>query len=257
MVLGQLVRSRIRYAAERQEMSTRDGKAWSMASPSPDFKAGVRDVAPTLPAVVSFGVVVGAASLAVGFSFIQAIGLSVFVFAGAAQLATVGLLGAGAPFVVVVVTALVINLRMVMYSAGLASYFRDEPVKWRVPIGYLLVDQAYVMAALKFDADSSVDRRSYYLGLGLPIWLTWVIGTAVGALLGSNLPGWVPLGFAAPMVFLALLVPAIRDRASGAAAAVGGLTALLGASLPLNLGLLVGAGAGVAAGLLFERWGMS
>jgi 4-azaleucine resistance transporter AzlC len=219
----------------------------------PDFRAGVRDVAPTLPAIVSFGVVVGAAALAIGLSLVQALGLSVVVFAGASQLAVIGLLGAGAPLAVVVSTALVINLRMVMYSAGLAPYFREEPVRWRAPIAYLLVDQGYVMAALRYDADEAVDRRAYYFGLALPIWVTWVVGTVTGALVGTALPGWVPLDFAVPMVFLALLVPAVGDRATGAAAVAGGVVAVLGTGLPLNLGLLAGAGVGVATGLLVER----
>lgn len=219
-----------------------------------DFRAGVRDVAPTLLAVLPYGLVAGAAAVDVGLSLAEALGLSVVVFAGASQLAAIALLGAGAPAVVVVLTALVINLRLVMYSASIAPFYRDEPVRWRAPIAYLLVDQLYVMAALKFDADGSVDRRWYVLGLGVPIWLTWVAGTATGAVAGTAVPAWLPLDFAVPMVFLALLVPAVGGRARGAAAVVGGAVAVAGAGLPFNLGLLAGAVGGVAAGLTATGW---
>ena len=221
----------------------------------PDFRAGARDVAPTLLAVVPYGLVAGAATVDVGLSALEALGMSVVVFAGASQLAAVALVGAGAPAFVVVLTALVINLRLVMYSASIAPSYREERLRWRAPIAYLLVDQVYVMAALKFDADESIDRRWYYLGLGVPIWLTWVAGTAAGAVAGTALPGWLPLDFAVPMVFLALLVPAVGDRPRAAAAVVAGGVAIAGAGLPLNLGLLAGAVGGVAAGLLADRGG--
>ena len=226
-----------------------------MARLHPDFRAGARDAAPTLLAILPFGVVAGVAAVDVGLSAAAALGMSVVVLAGASQLAAVALLGAGAPAVVVVLTALVINLRHLMYSASLEPYYRDEPVRWRLPVAYLLVDQVYVMAALKFDANESVDRRWYYVGLGVPIWLTWVAGTAVGAVAGAALPAWLPLEFAVPMVFLALLAPAVDDRPRAVAALVGGTVAVVGVGLPLNLGLPAGAISGVVAGVLAEAWG--
>ena len=219
-----------------------------------DFHAGARDVAPTLLAVFPFGIVAGAAAVDVGFSLLQALGMSVIVIAGASQLAAIAVLGAGAPAVVVVFTALVINLRHLMYSASLAPEYRDEPVRVRAPVAYLLVDQVFVMAAIKFDADAAVDRRWYYFGLGVPIWLTWVAGTAVGAVAGAAVPAWLPIEFAVPMVFLALLAPAVDDRPRAVAAVVGGTVAVAGAGFPLNLGLPAGALGGVLAGVVADSW---
>lgn len=225
-----------------------------MAGLHADVRAGARDVAPTLPAVLPFGIVVGAAAVDVGLSAIEALGMSVIVFAGASQLAAIALIGAGAPAFVVVITALVINLRHVMYSASLEPRYRDEALGWRASIAYLLVDQVFVMAALKFGADESVNRRWYFLGLGLPVWVTWVIGTAAGAVAGTAVPAWLPLDFAVPMVFLALLAPAVESRARAAAALAGGVLAVAGTGLPLNLGLLAGAVGGIAAGVLVDGW---
>jgi len=225
-----------------------------MAGLHADFRAGARDVAPTLPAVLPFGIVAGAAAVDVGFSAIEALGLSVIVFAGASQLAAIALIGAGAPAFVVVLTALVINLRHVMYSASLEPRYRDQSLGWRASIAYLLVDQVYVMAALRFDADASVDRRWYFVGLGIPVWATWVVGTAAGVVGGQALPAWLPLDFAVPMVFLALLAPAVENRARAAAALAGGGIAVVGTGLPLNLGLLVGAVGGIVAGVVVDGW---
>jgi hypothetical protein len=92
-----------------------------------DLLAGVRDVSPLMLGIVPFALVAGIAAVDAGFSLAEALGLSVVVFAGASQLAALDLLGADAPLAVVVGTAVVINLRMVMYSASIAPYFSRYP----------------------------------------------------------------------------------------------------------------------------------
>ena len=156
---------------------------------------------------------------------------------------------------VVVVTALVINLRMVMYSASIAPYFQGVATRWRAGLAYLLTDQAYALSVTRFGDDRPVRRRWYYLGAAAPLWAVWQVCTVVGVVVGARVPESLPLSFAVPLTFLALLVPAITDRASGVAAAVGGAGAAVGVGLPLNLGLIAGALVGVLAGLVAEsRW---
>ena len=236
------------------------------AAPSPEtgrtpsrrrsFLGGVRAVAPVLVGIVPFGLIAGAAAVRVGLSGVQAVGLSVVVFAGASQLAAIELLGSNARPAVVVATALVINLRMLMYSASIAPYFRETATRWRAGLAYLLTDQAYALAVTRFGADRPVRRRWYYLGAALPLWAVWQVCTVLGVVAGARVPDSLPLSFAVPLTFLALLVPAVTDRASGAAAVVGGTAAVLGAGLPLNLGLIAGAIGGVLAGLVVESGGM-
>lgn len=218
-----------------------------------DFRRGVREVAPIAVSVFPYGLVVGSAAAASGFTVVQATGLSLLVNAGASQLAAIELLGEGAPFAVVVVTALVINARLVMYSASLAPHFQAEAVGWRAVVAFLTIDPVYALASIRFDGDASVHRRWYYLGLAAPLFPAWVASTAVGAVAGSVVPGWLPLSFAVPMVFLALVIPAVRDRPGAAAAGTGATVAVLGAGLPLNIGLLAGAVSGIAAGVAVER----
>ena len=232
------------------------------ATPSPEtgrtpsrrrsFLGGVRAVAPVLVGIVPFGLIAGAAAVRVGLSGLQAVGLSVVVFAGASQLAAIELLGSNARPAVVVATALVINLRMLMYSASIAPYFRETATRWRAGLAYLLTDQAYALAVTRFGTDRPVRRRWYYLGAALPLWAVWQVCTVLGVVAGARVPDSLPLSFAVPLTFLALLVPAVTDRASGTAAVVGGTAAVLGAGLPLNLGLIAGAVGGVLAGLVVE-----
>jgi predicted branched-subunit amino acid permease len=213
------------------------------------FVSGVRAVAPIMLGIVPFGLIAGAAAVAAGLTLLDAVGLSVVVFAGASQLAAIGLLGDGAPLAIVVATVLVINLRLVMYSASLAPELLEEPRRWKLLEAYLLTDQAYALAVTRFaEGLPAADRRWYYLGAASPLWAVWQVCTVVGAVVGARVPGWLPLEFAVPLTFLALLVPAIEDRTTGLAALVGGGVATLGVGLPLNAGLLLGAVLGILAG---------
>ena len=215
---------------------------------SDDFAAGVRDVAPVVVGVVPFGLVAGAAAVDAGLSGLQAVGLSVVVFAGASQLAAIELLGDNAPVAVVVATIIIVNLRMLMYSASIAPQFRGIAARWKALMAYVLTDQAYAMSLTTF-RERDVARRGYYLGTAVPLWVVWQICTVVGVVVGARVPAWLPLDFALPLVFLALLVPAIEDVSTAAAGLVGGSLATLGVGLPYELGLPLGAVAGVVAGL--------
>lgn len=226
-----------------------------MSSRRDAFLDGARAVGPVLVGVVPFGLVAGAAAVRVGLSGLQAVGLSVVVFAGASQLAAIELVGKDAPLAVVVVTALVINLRMTMYSASIAPYFRDAATRFRAGLAYLLTDQAYALSVTRFRTDDEVDRYWYYLGAAVPLWIVWQICTVVGVVVGARVPESLPLEFAVPLTFLALLVPSITDRPSAVAAATAGVIAVVGTGLPLNLGLVIAAVVGVVVGLAVEtRW---
>ncbi|MEF8841095.1 MAG: AzlC family ABC transporter permease [Haloarculaceae archaeon] len=224
-----------------------------MPTPSPDIRAGATDMVPLLVGLAPFGLVVGAAMVASGISVPQALGMSVLVYGGAAQLAVVDLLARDAPFLVVAVTGLVVNLRFAMLSASIATYFRRLPTAWRWVVGVLLVDVLYALSVTTFERDSEVDRRWYYLGAGVVLWIGWQAGTVVGVVLGAGIPESVPFDFVVPLVFIGLLVPALEDASTLAAAGVGGTTAVVGANLPLNAGLLVAAACGIAAGFIVDR----
>ena len=217
-----------------------------------DLLAGVRDVSPLMFGIVPFALVAGIAAVDAGLGLPEAVGMSVIVFAGASQLAALDLLGEGAPLAVVVGTAAVINLRMLMYSASIAPYFSDYGRRLRAGLAYLLTDQAYALSVAEFDENPDRSRWRYYLGAAASLWIVWQVGTVAGVVIGTGVPDALGLTFAVPLVFLALLVPAMKDRPSTAAGVAGGAVAVLAAGLPLNLGLLVGALSGVAVGLATE-----
>jgi 4-azaleucine resistance transporter AzlC len=218
------------------------------------FVSGAREIAPVLLALLPFGVAFGATATESGLSALEALGMSVFIAAGAAQLAVLPLLSAGASVAVVVLTILIINLRLALYSASLAPHFRKLPLGWKGLLSYHLTDQAYAATITRFDEGQTQepDRRWYFLGVGLSVWTTWQAATMTGVFLGTwASDGW-SLDFVLPLIFIALAVPAIKDRTTGAAALSAGVAAVFVAALPLNLGLIAAALVGVVGGLVAE-----
>lgn len=218
-------------------------------------RRGAMDVLPIVLGVLPFGLIVGATAVDVGLGVSEAVGFSTIVFAGAAQLAAIDLIGRDAPVVVAVGTALVINLRMLMYGASIAPQLAHVPLPRRAGAAYLLTDQAYALSIARYHTGLPPDRRlPYYLGAALPLWLAWQAVTVVGALGGRAIPEGVPLEFAIPLTFLVLLLPSVSDRPTLTAAVVAAAVAVAAAPLPANLGMPLGAGAGIGAGYAAARW---
>ncbi|MEE8601156.1 AzlC family ABC transporter permease [Euzebya tangerina] len=211
-------------------------------------------MAPIILGMIPFGLIAGIASVEVGMPAWGAGAFSAIIFAGAAQLAALDLLAGDAGPLVVIGTIAIINTRFVMYSASLAVRFDGEPLWRRVLMSYFLTDQAYVVTITKLDAQPSYrPRLAFYLGGALSLWSAWQVSTLVGAVAGAIIPDSVPLAFAFPLVFIALMVPAIVDRATLSAALSSGVVAVAAADLPANLGLLAAAGTGITVGYLASR----
>lgn len=225
-----------------------------MISPRQSFLAGARGVAPILPGVAPFALVYGVSAVSAGVPAASSVAMSALIFAGASQLALVRLLGEQAPLLVAVATAVLINLRMAMYSASLAPHFAGLPAPWKGLLAYFLTDQAYAVSIARFTRDpDTVDKKWFYLGAGLTMWTTWMAASAAGACLGAATPKAWSLDFAIPLTFIALAFPVIRDVPAALAAGTACLTAVLGQGLPYNLWLPLAAFCGMGAGYAAER----
>lgn len=221
----------------------------------PRFLQGARAVSPILVGIVPFGLIFGVTASAADVVTWAAWASSFIVFAGAAQLAIVDILGSGGTAAVAILTAVVINARHLMYSADLGRYAASEPLGKKISMAYVLTDQAYLIWKHEFPVPvSGVGYRQYYLGGALTLWTTWQIATTAGFFLGAAIPASWSLEFAIPLTFLALLILAVRDKPGFVAAIAGGAVALVAVSMPYNLGLAIGAVAGVSAGITSERW---
>lgn len=226
-----------------------------MAYPSATqaFLQGLRALLPLMPGVIPFGLVTGVMAVELGLSPATAMGMTLLFYSGSAQMVALQLLHNGVLPVAIVATALIINLRFIMYSASLAPHFHRLPRRWTWPLCYLLSDQAYALCTLKFDSgELGRYAHHYYAGTALGMWLAWQLSVLAGVYLGASIPESWSLSFAIPLSFLALLVPGIRDRATLGAAVVGGVIAVLAVDMPYNLGLVSAAVGGIVAGLVIE-----
>jgi predicted branched-subunit amino acid permease len=222
------------------------------------FGLGMRDGLPFLVVIVPFGMVFGLLADEAGWALPETLGMSIAVVAGASQFTALQLLSEQAPLLVTIATALAVNLRLAMYSASLAPHFGGGRPFWqRALAAYALTDQTYGLSMNRFALQPQMSpgqKLAHFLGGAVVVCAPWYVATWAGAVAGSAVPAGLALDFAVPITFLALIGPALRGFPHVAAAAVSVVVALLLASLPYSLGLLVAAVAAMLTGALCEAW---
>jgi 4-azaleucine resistance transporter AzlC len=218
------------------------------------FWDGVRAEFPLLVGVFPFGMIYGALALDAGLSKAASQMMSSIVFAGSAQFITAKLVSDSAPALVIILTIAVVNLRHMLYSASLAPYLKNMSLKWKVLLSYLLTDEAYAPSILNYEAMGVTPVSHWFLlGAGFSLWFIWQVSTALGIFLGAAIPEAWPLDFALPLTFIAMVVPALKNRPMIAAAVSAGLVALLAYGLPFKLGLILAALTGIVVGTILEN----
>jgi predicted branched-subunit amino acid permease len=222
-------------------------------------RAGIRAAGIIVASYIPFGIAAGAAMGATSVDPLLSILTSPIIFAGAAQIAAVQLLHVGAALGIVVLTVAVINARHLLYSAALAPHLADWSTPQRLGAAFLLADPVYALAAGRFDTPDGGggirEKRTFYFAAGLTCLVGWTLLLAIGIVAGGFIPEWVPFELAIPLTFLLLTLPLIKNSAGLVAFAVAGIVALVADSLPLGVGLMVGAVAGVAAGAVVLNLG--
>jgi 4-azaleucine resistance transporter AzlC len=215
-----------------------------------EFLNGVKGTLPILAGVLPFGLIYGVLAPAAGVSPIAAMAMSFIVFAGSAQVVMVQLIGENIPLVVIIVTAVVFNLRHILYSASIAPYVSHLSTRWRWMLAYFLTDEAYAVAITRYKRNPENQYGHWhFLGAGLTLWASWQVSTALGLLVGAQLPESWSLDFAIALTFIALVVPMLNDRDSALAALVAALTAVGVAGIPYKLDLIVATVVGMVAGV--------
>jgi len=217
------------------------------------WREGVRKGLPTLFGILAWGLVVGVAMVKSGLTVPQALGMTLFVYAGSAQLASLPLIAAGAPIWVIFLTALVVNLRFVIFAAILAPHFAKLPLKQRFFLGYAAGDMTVALYLQKFPTDKPEPGKvSYLKGLLYPNWAAWQVGSIAGVLLGSTVPAEWGLGFAGTLAIIGITVPMVTTSPALCGVLVSGAVAVAAAGMPYKLGLLVAVLVGMAVAMGVE-----
>lgn len=213
--------------------------------------AGLPIVLGYFPIAFAFGV----AATGQGLTGIEAFGLSVIIYAGAAQFLTLALLASGAPLLVAAFTLVAMNLRHVLYGPALMKRAGTGVIRrhaWAWAFG--LTDEVFG-AALGQLARGRRFSEPFMFGLGLAAYSSWLSGTALGAFAGGGaLEGWpvleAALGFMLPALFLALLLSILSRAQLPVIAVAAGATVAVSLVWSATAGILAGMVAGAVAGVL-------
>ncbi len=201
-----------------------------------------------------FALITGAITVNAGISPFNSFLMSLFISAGASQVAAVNLIVVQAPLLIIILTGLIINLRLVMYSASIAPYLKEASPWKKLLISFILTDQAYAVSLMEFNRPGSTSHRvSYYLGAAVTVIVIWMIGVVAGICLGNAIPPSWSFDFAIPLTFLLLLIAVLKDKPSLLAAGTSGFIAVGAGQVPYNLNIILGAAAGILAGFWAEK----
>lgn len=171
------------------------------------FMDGMKACVPTILGYLGIGFALGVVGKGVGLSVLAIFLMSVIVYAGSAQFIICGLIAIQAPITSIIATVFLVNLRHFLMSLSVAPYFRQASLLENVGIGTLLTDESYgvLTMALKRMGKVSV---AWTNGLNICAYLTWIVATVLGGLLGNFIPEPEVFGldFALVAMFLGLFL---------------------------------------------------
>jgi predicted branched-subunit amino acid permease len=167
----------------------------------PEFRAGAREISGVAPGLAAWGLMTGVAMVQSGMSTVEAVAMTLLVFAGSSQLAAIPLIAASAPVWVILATSFCVNLRFVVFSAHLRAYVMYLPRWARLLAGYVTADMTYVLFVRRYahPATAPAEREAqmaYLAGGGALNWASWQLASLTGIALAQSVPLQWGLGFA-------------------------------------------------------------
>ncbi|MDO8361363.1 MAG: AzlC family ABC transporter permease [Actinomycetota bacterium] len=219
------------------------------------YQEGLRAMAPLAVAIGVWGLVTGVAMVNAGLTIPIALLMTFTVFAGSAQLAVLPLLATGTPLAVVWVTALLVNLRFVIFAAAGRRSFVHLPWQQRLVAGYLNGDLGFALFSRRFTEATdhgTPEQYGYFYGTAVVNWVSWQVASVAGILMGGLLPTEWGFVLAAYLALAAVLIPMVREVPALVGVAVTAALAVATVRWPMRLGLLVAVVAGVAVALAVE-----
>jgi predicted branched-subunit amino acid permease len=224
----------------------------------PEYKRGIHDMLSVAPGMAAWGMMTGVAMINSGMSLIEAVAMTLLVYAGSSQLAAIPLIAAGAPVAVIMATAFCVNLRFVVFSAHMRPYLMHWPRRMRLFVGYLTTDLSYVVFTRRFHQPPQDDAQkqaqlAYLLGGCTSIWCSWQLASLLGIALAQSIPSHWGLGFAGILALLGVACSLASTRLRVMSAGVAGAAAVAAFALPFKLNIVVAIAVAVALSLMMEK----
>ena len=220
------------------------------SSSSQRFWLGALHIIPLCLAVFPWGVLAGSMAVTQGFTPLQSIGLSVFVFAGAAQLVTISMVAAGSGFIAICVTILVITAQHLLYALILREHVSSLPLRKRLPVAFLLTDELFALSVGKKSYDFA-----YLMGAGLCFYLAGIGFTVIGVVLAASVPNLADyhLDFSIVATFIAIVVPMIKRLSTLVGVVISLLLSLLLTSLAVSGAIVIAGLVGMLCAVIVAR----
>ena len=213
-----------------------------------DVREGFLAMVPFVVGYAPFALVIGAA-VAGSANPLAGWSGSWLIFGGSAHLAVLRSLDAG--LLVAVAGGLLINARLLAYSASLAQHWRNQPRWFRVVAAAMVIDPTWAAAERHVATGASeAAQRRFFLTAGLVMGAGWSALIAVGAVAGGRLDS-LRLEVVVPLCLATMVGPVLRDRGGRAAVIAAAAVATLGSRLPAGAVLLVAIAAGALAGAVW------
>lgn len=176
------------------------------------FLKGVMDIMPLSIAVLPWGILAGSMAINAGLTFAQAFSMSAVIFAGAAQLVSLGLVMSKASFLTIVITVFFLTSQHLIYALNFRKEVGQYPLKQRLLMGFLLTDELFAVGM----AENKQRTFAYLFGAGLCFYLAWCLFSLMGIVLAQSIPNLenLHLDFSIVAVFILIIVPMIKNRAT-------------------------------------------
>ncbi|MEY1422240.1 AzlC family ABC transporter permease [Morganella morganii] len=224
------------------------------ASPLKDFLTGALHMTPLNLAVVPWAILAGSMAVDSGLTFAQSVAMSAMVFAGAAQLVTLGLLNSGAGVITIIVSVFFITSQHLLYGLTLRPHVRLFSPLQRAGIGFLLTDELFAVSV----AGRQRLSFAYLFGAGLSFYLVWVLVSILGIVLAHSISdlSQLRLDFSVVATLLAIVVPLIKSKSALAGALFSFMvTIILTRAGIQGSAVIAGVSAMLLAVLLGRKWG--
>lgn len=216
------------------------------------------DVMPLSLAVIPWGILCGSLAIEAGLSAWQAQLMSLLVFAGAAQLSGINLIGAGTTLSGLLNSTAMISSRHLLYSAAHEKDIRDLPWVKRVVFAFFLTDEMFAVVSSYQEKHGTFNYR-YAVVAGVTFYAVWNVATLAGIVSAKSIDNIDELGleFAIAAIFIAMTVPRIKGLPLLMAAVVSGGLAVWFELIHFKHGLMVAGLIGMTVGYVMTERGIT
>ncbi|SYW04149.1 Branched-chain amino acid transport protein [Oenococcus oeni] len=168
------------------------------------YRSGVKDVLPTVFGYIGVGMAFGIVADANHLSILAVLFMSLLVYAGSVQFLISAMLLAGSPVSTIVLSAFLINSRIILIGASIANHFKKSSLLQNIFIGSLLTDETFALAMTKVNKTDGRLTTAWFNAANIVAYFIWVISTVVGCALGKMIKD--PLEFGLDFALIAMFV---------------------------------------------------